>query len=259
MTQQPTLDQIQKQHQELLRQLMEIDDVDLDAPQVKAFLEGVRGFLNTLAQAGTYTENSEQRSLLRDFIRYWSSILNKKTGDFPNVQLQPFAKRSNVNFFGIPIRYYLITLITIILLSSIIVFILLKSTTTLPNTTSLTPQEVQTWCSTIPGSNGTCNPNRFEQLVTNGHVNPKAVLMKEGGGPVSFNIPAGITVDVWNCKEKSTVPGPKKLNLVCQATFYLTLSSALRMKASIQFFYLSSFYTSLGALTKSGAERLENR
>src|SRR2546425_13338274 len=123
MTQQPTLDEIQKQHQELLRQLSEIDDVDLDAPQVKAFLEGVRGFLKTLAQAGTYTENTEQRSLLRDFIRYWSSIINDKTGNFPIVQLQPFdlsqvPRRSHSNFF-----LKLIAALAFIIIFVIIVFI----------------------------------------------------------------------------------------------------------------------------------------
>ena len=91
MTHPPTFDDIQKQHQEWLRKLSEIDDVDPDDSRAKVFLDGVSRFLNILAQAGTYTENDERRSLLRDYIRYWSSEINKKTGKFPMVQLQPFA------------------------------------------------------------------------------------------------------------------------------------------------------------------------
>lgn len=93
MTQRPTFDGIQKQHQELLDQISEIDAVDPGDPRVQVFLEGVSRFLNILAQAGTYTENGERRSLLRDYIRYWSSEINKRTGNFPIVQLQPFEGR----------------------------------------------------------------------------------------------------------------------------------------------------------------------
>ncbi len=246
---------IQKRHEELLRQN------DGSTEFVK---REVQPFIERIAQEGRRIENSQERSVLRDFIGYWSAIVNEKTGEFPIVRLEPFdlsqiPRSSNLNLFRQPIRYYLLIAITIIIVvSAIIAFVLFRSSPTLPNATSLTPQEVQSWCSTTPYSSGTCNLSRFEQLVTNRHVNPKAVLMNKGG-PVSFNVPAGITVDVWNCKETSTVPGPKKLNFVCQATFYLNLSSALRMKESIQIFYLSSFSASLGSLTKSGAERLENR
>ncbi len=84
MTQQPTFDEIQKQHQELLRQLSEIDGVDLDISRVQAFLK-------TLAQAETYTEDPEQRSQLHTFIRYWSGIIEDKTRNFSTVELRPFA------------------------------------------------------------------------------------------------------------------------------------------------------------------------
>lgn len=83
MTHRPTFDEIQKQHQELFGQISQIDDVDRDNPRVQEFLK-------TLGKAGTYTENTEQRSWLRDLICYWSSIINDKTGMFPIVQLQPF-------------------------------------------------------------------------------------------------------------------------------------------------------------------------
>ncbi len=234
MTQQPTFDEIQKQHQELLRQLSEIDDVDLDAPQMKAFLEGVRGFLKTLAQAGTFTENTEQRSLLRDFIRYWSSIINDKTGNLPIVQLQPFnlslsPRRSHGNFFRRPSLLFAVFILIVI--SFIIIFILFKSSiihppstpTPSPKATGLTLQKVQAWC--IPSSSGTCNLSRFEQLVeSNRYVNPNGVHMKLGG-PVSFNVPAGISVDFWDCSKASSgvsVSGPIKLPRVCKASFRIT-------------------------------------
>ena len=84
MTHRPAFDEIQKQHQELLGQISQIDDVDLDFPRVQAFL-------NTLVQAETYTEDPGQRSQLHTFIRYWSSIIDDKTEKFSTVELMPFA------------------------------------------------------------------------------------------------------------------------------------------------------------------------
>jgi hypothetical protein len=84
MTHQPTFDEIQKQHQEMLGQISINDDVDLDISRVQAFL-------NTLAQAGTSTEDPEQRSQLHTFIRYWSGIIDDTTGNFSTVELLPFA------------------------------------------------------------------------------------------------------------------------------------------------------------------------
>src|SRR6266446_4725971 len=79
--QQQTLKTIQMQHEELLLQNDEIDEIDI---------KQVQTFLKTIAQAGLYIENSPERSLLRNLIRYWSGIINDKTGKFPVVQLQPF-------------------------------------------------------------------------------------------------------------------------------------------------------------------------
>ncbi len=86
MTQQPekpqqTLDIIRNQHKALLLQVEGPGEVDLDQ---------VRKLLKTLAQAGTTIEDAEDRSLLHELIRYWSSFINDKTGEFPAVQLQPF-------------------------------------------------------------------------------------------------------------------------------------------------------------------------
>jgi hypothetical protein len=131
MSQQPTLDEIQKQHQELLGKISEIDDVDLDISRVQEFLK-------TLAQAGTYTENNEQRSLLRDFIRYWSSIINDKTGDFPIVQLQPFdlslaGRGSHLNFLRRPSSLVVVFALIIIIIP--VVFFSFRAFTSHPSPT----------------------------------------------------------------------------------------------------------------------------
>ncbi len=84
MTQQltgQTLEVIRNQHKALLLQVEKPGEVDL---------EQVRVLLKTLAQAGTTIENAEDRFLLHELIRYWSSFINDKTGEFPATQLQPF-------------------------------------------------------------------------------------------------------------------------------------------------------------------------
>ena len=138
--------EIQKQHQGLLRQLSEIDDFDPDDPRVKVFLEEVNGFLDIIAQAGTYTEESDRRSLLRDFIRFWSSEINTKTGNLRIVQLKPFdlpvtRRRSNFKFLRRPIAL-IVGLSLIIILSVLIilgVFILIRSNTHNPPVKSRNP------------------------------------------------------------------------------------------------------------------------
>jgi hypothetical protein len=84
----------------------------------------------------------------------------------------------------------------------------------------LKPQEVQSWCSPIPGSSGTCDISLFEWPVveTNGVRNPYGVHMKPQN-PVAFNVPGGILIDVWDCFKYSRVSGPIKLAQVCEATF----------------------------------------
>src|SRR5438552_3291192 len=76
-----TLENVRRQHKELLLQMERPEEADVDQ---------VRMFLKVLAQAGVTTEDVENRALLLELIRYWSSFINNKTGAFPAVQLQPF-------------------------------------------------------------------------------------------------------------------------------------------------------------------------
>ncbi len=78
---QPTLTIIGNQHKVLLLQMDRPGEVDL---------EPIQTFLETLAQAGATIQDAEDRSSLHELIRYWSNIINEKTGAFPVVQLQPF-------------------------------------------------------------------------------------------------------------------------------------------------------------------------
>jgi len=77
----PTLKDIQLRHEELVHQNMEDDDIDI---------KQIHAFLNAIAQAGISTEKAEERSLLRDLIRYWSGVINEKTGEYPFVELLPY-------------------------------------------------------------------------------------------------------------------------------------------------------------------------
>ena len=56
----------------------------------EADIKSVQIFLGFLAQSGGSIESTEDRSVLHELIRYWSSLVNEKTGEFPIVQLQPF-------------------------------------------------------------------------------------------------------------------------------------------------------------------------
>jgi len=86
--QQKTLHNIQKQHKDLLLQRASPEEIDLEQVQV---------FLHTLAQAGTIMDDSEDRSLLNELIRYWSSFVDYQTGGFPVIQLQPFDSSLRVS------------------------------------------------------------------------------------------------------------------------------------------------------------------
>jgi tetratricopeptide (TPR) repeat protein len=95
---QQILDNTWKLHKELLLELDKSDDIDIDQ---------VRFFLKTLAQAGAALGDTEDRSLLLELIRYWSSFIDRKTGEFPVVQLQPFdisLKRISSEEFVDPIK-----------------------------------------------------------------------------------------------------------------------------------------------------------
>jgi tetratricopeptide (TPR) repeat protein len=76
-----TLEAIRKQHEELLSKSVEMSDEDYS--QVNAFLE-------TLARAGVYIEEPDERSLLRALIRYWISVLIDQKNVSPIIHLQPF-------------------------------------------------------------------------------------------------------------------------------------------------------------------------
>ncbi len=78
---QQTLEIIRDQHKELLLQVSESGEADIKSVQI---------FLEFLAQSGGSIENAEDRSVLHELIRYWSSLINERTGEFPIVQLQPF-------------------------------------------------------------------------------------------------------------------------------------------------------------------------
>jgi tetratricopeptide (TPR) repeat protein len=88
MSQQPTepqqtLDSVWSQHKALLLQTGGGEEADL---------KQVRIFLKTLAQAGASIDDAEDRSSLNELIRYWSSFIDGKTGEFPVIQLQPFDR-----------------------------------------------------------------------------------------------------------------------------------------------------------------------
>ncbi|HTK05813.1 MAG TPA: FxSxx-COOH system tetratricopeptide repeat protein, partial [Ktedonobacteraceae bacterium] len=78
---QPSLKTFQEQHGALLDKSAEMNKADI--PQVMAFVESV-------AKAGSITKDADQRSFLRSVIRYWTSFINDKTGEFPAIRLQPF-------------------------------------------------------------------------------------------------------------------------------------------------------------------------
>jgi hypothetical protein len=78
---QEIFEKVQDEHKMLLLQINEPGGVDV---------EQIKIFLHELALAGTVAERTEDRSLLNELLRYWSSIINDKTGTFPVVQLYPF-------------------------------------------------------------------------------------------------------------------------------------------------------------------------
>lgn len=83
-----------------------------------------------------------------------------------------------------------------------------------PSPTGLTPDEARSWC-----QGDHCAPGRFSQIQeSNGVINPYGVLMATGD-PVAFDLPAGISVDLWDCFQASQAVGPISLPQVCQASF----------------------------------------
>lgn len=79
---------------------------------------------------------------------------------------------------------------------------------------TVTPQEVQTWCSVI--GPGTCDISRFEQLPTAaGGVDFSQVHMKSGA-PVKITIPQGFSAYIWDCFKGFTAKGPTVQPQVCE-------------------------------------------
>ncbi len=75
------LNELNAQHQVLLDWVQEAEGSEA-VPKIENFLE-------ELAQAGLETVNARQRSQLRGIIRFWSSFIYDRTGQFPEVQLLP--------------------------------------------------------------------------------------------------------------------------------------------------------------------------
>jgi serine/threonine protein kinase len=78
---QPSLEKIKEQHEGLLSKSAKMTEADV--PQVKAFVKSI-------AEAGEYIKDPDQRSFLYILIDYWSRFINNKTGKFPIIQLHSF-------------------------------------------------------------------------------------------------------------------------------------------------------------------------
>ncbi len=90
-----------------------------------------------------------------------------------------------------------------------------QTATPAPRATGLRPQEVQAWCGGAPN----CIAARFMQLPeSNGAINPNGVKYLSGDA-TTFQVPAGVTVDVWDCFHDSHFTGPGTLTQVCAASF----------------------------------------
>jgi hypothetical protein len=97
------------------------------------------------------------------------------------------------------------------------------TSTPTPNTNStsvptglapLKPQEVQSWCYTLPNG-GTCDISHFVQFRrADGVVLPYAVQML-AEEPVGIKLPPGFTAYVWDCYHGQIVHGPQDLKQVC--------------------------------------------
>lgn len=74
---------IAQQHESLLDSIEHEHGVDL--------LE-ISAFLNSLVEAGSITEQSNQRSYLRSLIRYWGTYIGNATGTYPSLELLPYSR-----------------------------------------------------------------------------------------------------------------------------------------------------------------------
>lgn len=83
------MEALQKQHQMLSQQKLQKNEI----------IQQVKDFLNQLSEAGSAIEHLEFRSQLRSLILYWSSFVNDMTGEFPNIQLEPFDESRETRSF----------------------------------------------------------------------------------------------------------------------------------------------------------------
>jgi hypothetical protein len=79
---------------------------------------------------------------------------------------------------------------------------------------AMTAAMALSWC-----ISGACDANRFEQTrEANGVINPTSVHFRTGP-PTSFQIPAGVYAQHWDCFASTEVHGPTTTVQTCEATF----------------------------------------
>lgn len=88
---------IQVEHQEMLKYITEHSDaIDISV---------IRNFLQKLSELGAIVSSPADRGNLRSLIRYWSTFVNDKTGEYPSIQLQPFVTtKDSVNTEAPPFK-----------------------------------------------------------------------------------------------------------------------------------------------------------
>ncbi|HEY4036168.1 MAG TPA: ABC transporter substrate-binding protein [Ktedonobacteraceae bacterium] len=107
---QQKLKSIRDYHKNLLLRMEQPEEIDI---------QDVYSFLEELARGGSTIEDAENRALLQELIRYWSSIINDKTGDFPVIQLQPFDQsliHSRTTGQILQSRWWMVILILIVVM-----------------------------------------------------------------------------------------------------------------------------------------------
>jgi serine/threonine protein kinase len=78
---QESFNNLQEQHNNLIV-ILEHDRRSVD-------IDTVRQFLNALSAAGTHVSDSDSRSRLRGYIRFWASFVHDQTGEYPVLNLRP--------------------------------------------------------------------------------------------------------------------------------------------------------------------------
>ena len=129
-TQQKTLETILKHHKELISRIDSSKEVST---------EQIDMLLNEISLAGAIIEEAEDRSSLSELLRYWSSVINDKTGKFPVVQLLPsgFSTQPSKRSSGWKIATLVQFMITVILVATTVLALI--HTTTPPTHVDTTP------------------------------------------------------------------------------------------------------------------------